>query len=128
MKYKNYEIIKDDKGNIMARARFSKDGDRRRFSIVILEPRDGKPRDPGKKETIHELRQAQANGISETRVVVARGRIVNSRGFTVAADRRSALLEPREIQDLIARAENDVELFLEWELTGDEVAPRTSRL
>lgn len=119
--------IKDEKGEVMARARFSKTADRCRFSIVIPSPHDGKRLDPGKKETIPELRQAQANGISEMRVAVAAGRIVDSRGFTVASDRRSALLEPGEIHDLVTRQEKDVEVFLEWELTGNG-APRSSRL
>ena len=120
--------IKDENGEVAARARFSKSAARRRLAIVIPAPRDDQPRDFGKQATIEERRRAQASGISETRIAVAGGRVVDSRGFTVADDGRSALLEPDEILGLLARAEKEVEVFLEWELTEGGAAARTSRL
>ena len=51
-------------------------------------------------------------------MVVAGGRIVASRGFTVAADKRSALLEPSELLALLQK-EQVVELFLEWEVESN---------
>ena len=85
------------------------------MAVVITPPKDQKLGEP-QKSTVRELRQEQANGISETRIVVAGGRIVDSRGFTVAADKRSALLEPSELHALLQSQPEKVELFLEWEL------------
>jgi hypothetical protein len=44
------------------------------------------------------------------------GTITASRGFTVASDKASALLDVREILQLL-RNQSDVEIFLEWEVT-----------
>ena len=83
---------------------------------MIKLPKDQKPGESG-KATVRELREEQANGISETRMVVAGGQIIASRGFTVAGDKRSALLEPSELLALLKR-KPVVELFLEWEVDG----------
>ena len=107
--------IKGEKGEVIAKARFTENGKRRRFSIVVPVPKDEKPGEPA-TPTIKQLRQDQANGISETRIVVPGGQIVDSQGFTVAADKRSALLEPAEIRSLFQSGREQVELFLEWEL------------
>jgi hypothetical protein len=68
---------------------------------------------------MEQLRQEQASGISETRVVVAGGRIIASQGFAVASDKRSALLDPAAIQKLVQSATDKVEIFLEWELADN---------
>jgi hypothetical protein len=106
-----YWTLKGDKGEVIAQSRFTQGGNRRKLSVVITPPKDQKFGEPEKPN-----RQAQADGISETRIVVAGGRIIGSRGFTVAADRRSALLEPSEILAMLQRDRERVELFLEWEL------------
>lgn len=111
-----FYTFKGGKDGIVAKARFTESGRRRKLSIVIP-PRAGET--PEEEPTAEALRQSQADGISEMRIVVAGGRIVDSRGFTPASDRRSALLEPRRIHDLVARAEKDVEVFLEWELADE---------
>ena len=110
--------LKDDKGVTIGRPRFTQDGKRRRLSIEIAVPKDQK-QDNGSKPTIQEWRQEQANGISETRVAVSGGQIIDSRGFTVAGDKRSALLNPEELRDLIRTKREKVELFIEWELAGN---------
>jgi hypothetical protein len=51
--------------------------------------------------------------------VVAGGKIVASRGFTLADDKQSALLSLHDIQELLRDAKEPVELFLEWELAGN---------
>jgi hypothetical protein len=107
--------IKDDKGIVIARPEFTQNGNRRKLSLMIPVPKDENP--AAKPEpTIEKLRQDQANGISETRVVVTGGQIIASQGFTVAGDKRSALLEPAKIQELFQTDQEQVELFLEWEL------------
>lgn len=120
-----FYTIKNGTGEAMARGRFSKDGERRRFSIVI--PASEAAKLGGEKKSVRELRQGQADGVSEIRMVASGGRIVDSAGFTVAGDRRSALLELSAIDGLVTGGGKDVELFLEWELTGDESAARANR-
>jgi hypothetical protein len=109
--------IKDEKGNVIARPQFTQNGNRRKLSLVVPVPKDEKPAE--KPEfTIEKLRQDQANAVSETRIVVTGGQIIASQGFTVASDKRSALLEPAKIEVLFQTDREQVELYLEWELAG----------
>jgi hypothetical protein len=102
---------KDDE--LRLEAHFSKEATRRRLSFVLRPGRDFKLSEPA---TVKESRQKQADGVSETRFAVTEGRIVATRGFTVAADGRSALLALDEIQKLLLADPQRVELFLEWEV------------
>ena len=67
------------------------------------------------EKTVEELRASQANGLAETRFAVAGGKIVDARGFAVAADKQSALLEPKAILELL-KNRRQIEAFIEWEL------------
>jgi hypothetical protein len=110
--------ITDDKGNVISRPQFTQNGNRRKLSLVIPVPKHDNPAEKA-DPTLAKLRQDQANGISATRIVVSGGRIIACQGFTVASDKRSALLEPAEIQELLQTDRELVELFLEWELSAD---------
>ena len=57
-----------------------------------------------------------ADGISETRVAVTSGSITTARGFTVARDKQSALLNTSAINEVL-RTGGKAELYLEWEVT-----------
>ncbi len=109
--------IKEENGGTTLQSRFTASGKRRKFSAAVSLPKDEKPGEA--RSTIRALREAQASGLSETRFVVPGGLIVDSRGFTVAADKRSALLEPDQILEMLKEARGKVEIFLEWELTGN---------
>jgi hypothetical protein len=109
--------IKDEKCNVIARPQFTQNGNRRKLLLVVPVPKDEKPAEKPDR-TIEKLRQDQANGISETRIVVVGGQIIASQGFTVAGDERSALLEPAKVEELFQTDREQVELFLEWELAG----------
>lgn len=117
--------VKNDKGEVVAPVRFTQDGNRRRISVVIPIPRD-QPQETKAPLTPRELREQQANGFSETRVAVTGGRIVASQGFVVANDKRSCLLDSAQIEELLRRRPEQVELFIEWELDG-EYSNRTSQ-
>jgi hypothetical protein len=110
--------LKGDKGELIARPSFTQDGRRRKFSLTLPVPGD-EERQALARPTLEEQRQEAANGVSETRIVVAGGRIVAARGFTIAADRRSALLGATEVRELLRDAREKVEIFLEWELIAD---------
>ena len=114
----DFATFKNEKGEVIAQAQFTQNGNRRKLSLVIPLPKDEKSPEQA-KPTMGQLRQEQANGISETRVVVAGGRLIASQGFTVASDQRSALLDPAKLQELVESGPDQVELFLEWEPLSD---------
>lgn len=115
--FEKFCTIKGEKGEVLAQARFTQEGNRRRISITIPVPHDAEPT-PKTSPTMTELRDQQANGISETRLVVAGGHIIASQGFVVAGDKRSCLLDAAQLEKLLGNDSKQVELFVEWEL-GD---------
>jgi hypothetical protein len=112
-----FSTLKDEKGEPVVRARFREEGPRRRLTLAVKVAKKDLPA-PGERPSDAERRRAQADGISETRVAVAGGRITASHGFEVARDERSALLDIPAIQDLLLSGGGEAEAFLEWELTG----------
>lgn len=111
----NYGTLKDDKGDVVAQARFTQDGNRRRLSLIVPIPRDQKL-ETKPTPSFQEFRSQQANALSETRIVVAGGRITASQGFVVAADKRSCLLDAAQVEELLRGPPAQVELFVAWEL------------
>lgn len=106
--------VKGQKGEVLAEANFTRELNRRRLSVTI-------PGEGGKNETkeplsFRDFREQQANGISETRIVVTDGQIVASEGFVVAGDKRSCLMDPTRIAELLRSTTEQVELFVEWEV------------
>lgn len=108
-----YCTQRGDKGEVIAQPRYTQDGKRRKLAITYHVPKDFKPQE---KPTPEELRQERASGFSETRVVVAGGQILSARGFIVAADKRSALLDNDQLREWLRTEREKIELFLEWEL------------
>jgi hypothetical protein len=118
MALEKFCTISDDKGTVVSRPQFTQNGNRRKLSLMIPVPKHDQPAAQDEL-TLAQLRQDQANSISATRIAVTGGRIVASQGFTVGSDKRSALLEPTEIQKLLQTDLETVELFLEWDLTSE---------
>lgn len=116
----NFFTLKNDKDEVIARPHFTQNGSRRKLAIAIPLPQDdaektGESADT-KNPSLRELRAQQANSISETRLAIARGRIVASQGFAVAADARSCLIDPTRIEELVRSRPETIELFVEWEV------------
>jgi hypothetical protein len=109
--------FRGERGETLVEARFKQDGLRRRLSLLISPSKDQES--PTSDIATSNNRQALANGVSETRIAVTRGKIVGARGFTVAADKQSALLAPEEIDRLVRASRDQVELYLEWEVFAD---------
>ena len=103
-----------DDGKLVVAARFTQKGTRRKFSMQVTLPSEQVVNSTTEK-TVEELRASQANGLAETRFAVAGGKIVDARGFAVAADKQSALLEPKAILELL-KNRRQIEAFIEWEL------------
>jgi hypothetical protein len=106
--------FKGDNGESLATARFTREGARRKFSLLMALPRE-QAESLAPEKSVQELRANQANGLSEMRFVVAHGKISSVRGFTVARDKQSALLEPKAILEML-RTQRPVEVFIEWEV------------
>jgi hypothetical protein len=109
-----YWTMKDGENRPLITTRFQKDGARRRLTFRITVQEDNYQAAAASADG-NQLRQALANGISETRFAVTEGGITAARGFTVASDRQSALLNASEILDLIRMGKGNAELWLEWE-------------
>lgn len=107
--------IEGEEGQLQLSTRFSQDGAKRRLSMLFLPPKDFKVADIA-SPSVKEARQKQANGISEIRVVVLGGEITASQGWTVASDKRSALIDLEGIAELLRTSPDWIEIFIEWDV------------
>jgi hypothetical protein len=114
----SFLTMKDEEGKAVVQARFTRDGTRRRLSMSVDVPPEGLP-EQRKEPDDDERRREQADGISGTRIAVQPGRILTSRGFSVATDGRSALLDTREVETLMRAGKGKAEIFIEWDLAAN---------
>jgi len=114
----NFFTIKDEKGRVLAQPHFTQAGNKRKLSITIPVPRDETPKSKSPPSWT-EWRERQANGISETRLVVAGGYIIATQGFVVSSDKRSCLLDSAQVEKLLSSQPEHAELFVEWELADN---------
>lgn len=107
---------KNENGSPLITTQFHRDGARRKLTARITVPPDAikEAAAPSAKEPI---KQALANGLSETRIAIVSGSIVGELGFIVSSDKQSALLDSDEIEQLLRKGNGTTELFLEWEVT-----------
>jgi len=108
---------KKDDGSPQITTQLRSDGVHRRFSIQITARPDTFDTTQLSSTDVRRLRQMFADGISETRVAVTGGSINGTRGFTVASDKQSALLDLGEIAKILQTAGGKAELYLEWQVT-----------
>jgi len=102
----------NDAGDPEVRARFTKDGARRRLSWWVIFPT---PEHPPVQPDAAESAADRADGFSEFRVAVTGGTVTAARGFAIAKDGRSALVDRAEVADVLRHAtEQQVEFFVEW--------------
>lgn len=113
-----YWSIQDDAGNSLLTTKFARDGRHRKLTIRVTVPADQVKSESPEPTDVAQVRQATANGISETRIAVAGGTVSRARGFIVAGDRQSALLNVSEITELIRVGQGKAELFLEWDVAS----------
>jgi hypothetical protein len=110
-----YWSAEDEDGKIVMKTRFHSEGPRRRLAIEITVPPDKTNPSHVSPANVDQIKQAMANGISETRIALTQGAIVAAKGFTVAEDKQAALLDFTAISDVL-RSGGKAELYLEWEL------------
>jgi hypothetical protein len=107
--------LRGERGETLVEGRFVQDGERRRLSLMIS--LSNVPESPEPKAAFLDNRQLMANGLSQFRIAVAQGSIVDARGFIVAADKQSALLASDAIDTLLREFRGHAELYLEWQVT-----------
>ncbi len=107
----------NDDGRQQIAMQLQSEGVHRRLSLQITVPPDAMDTAQLSTTDAGKLRQRFADGISETRIAVVGGSIVNARGFTVAEDKKSALLDVGEIAKILQTSGPKAELYLEWEVS-----------
>lgn len=110
--------IKGELGEVVVQTHLIFDHNHRRLSLKIPAPSKSDLEERG-EPSLWKFRRDQANGISETRIVVANGEIISSEGFIVADDLRSCLIDTQRIDELLRRTHGEVEVFVEWEVNPE---------
>jgi hypothetical protein len=107
--------VRSDDGRSQIATEFASDGLKRRLTVrVLVSPEENQPAEAPAPAL--PVQQMLANGVSVTRLAVAGGLITGAHGFTVAADRQSAVVNNDEIADAIREGHGTAELYLEWEV------------
>lgn len=109
-----FASLKNEDGSPLITTKFHRDGSSRKLTVSITIPPTSIKSNPPATPAAESPKQTLANGISETRIAVANGTITSARGFTVAHDKQSALLNGDEIDKIVRAAQGATELFLEW--------------
>lgn len=110
-----YLTLNPDDGVELA-TQFRKEGSRRMLTFELTVPADKAQASHTSPTDMSQLKQMRANGLSETRFAVASGSITDARGFTVAEDNQSALLDTTAL-DHVFQTGGSAELYLEWQVT-----------
>jgi len=112
-----FGTVKSDDGSVRVTTKFHRDGAHRKLAVHIAVPPDAQDSSESSPSDAGQLRQSLANGISETRIAVANGTITAARGFTVAGDKQSALVNVAEIAEGVRSGQGAAEFYLEWDVT-----------
>ncbi|MCA9038640.1 MAG: hypothetical protein KDA91_26150, partial [Planctomycetaceae bacterium] len=95
---------------------FRQDGLQRKLTIRIHVPADQTGKSSATSQSVSELLQESANGISQTRIAVANGTIIQAKGFIVASDGQSALLDVSNILNTLQSEGGNSEFWLLWKI------------
>jgi hypothetical protein len=112
-----YWTIRSDDGGSLVTSEFHADGIHRRLTFQVTVPHDETTSPPAAMVDARQFQQSQANGISVNRFAVANGAITGARGFTVADDKQSAVLNSTEIAAVIRDGRGTADLYLAWDVT-----------
>lgn len=108
--------LKDDDGAILVKTKFTISNTRRRLSFQVTIKPDQIPPATSDVNEVKRIKLPRASGISDLRIAVHTGKIVDARGFTIANDGQSALLDEAEVDSLLRAGKGNVEFFLQWEV------------
>jgi hypothetical protein len=108
--------VRSDDGRSQIATEFATDGLHRRLTFRVFVPPDENQPAASPPAAALPVQQMLANGVSVTRFAVAGGTITAAHGFTVSADRQSAVVNNDEIADALREGHGTAELYLEWEV------------
>ncbi len=89
----------------------------RRLALQLTARSDHIPPPISDADRLTQFNHARASGISEFRIAIPAGKIRDARGFTIAGDGQSALLDVDEISSLLRADDGDIEIFVQWEVS-----------
>jgi len=112
-----FGTLQNDDGTLRVSTQWQSEGAHRRLLVRIMARPDTLDLSQFTLTSIEKLRQNLADEISGTRIAVTDGSITSARGFAVASDKQSALLDLSEVAKLLQANGGKAELFLDWEVT-----------
>jgi len=107
--------VRSDDGKSQIATQFTNDGLHRKLTVRVQMPQEGQ--ESTAAVDLKEYRQSLANGVSVTRIAVAGGSITGARGFIIANDRQSAVLNNEEVEAALREGHGTAELYLAWDVT-----------
>ena len=115
--FEKFGKSQNDDGSLQSTTQWQSNGAHRKLLVRVTARPGALDLSQFAVPSIEKLRQNLADGISGTRVAVAGGTITGARGFAVANDKQSALLDPSEIAKLLQAHDGKAELYLDWDVT-----------
>ncbi len=111
----NFATVRDARGTIIVTPQFTiSDTDRRLAFHLTVRP-DQIPTTSSNADRLTEFKHSRASGISDFRIAMSTGKIRDARGFNIASDRQSALLDADGISSLLRAGNGNIEIFVQWE-------------
>jgi hypothetical protein len=104
-------------GPPLVKSKFTTSQSQRRVSFQVTMQPDQLPPATDPQTAASEMQIKRASEISELRLAVTGGKITEARGFTVASDKHSALLDVATVMSLVRAGNGNAELFLQWEVS-----------
>ena len=89
----------------------------RRLALQLTVRSDHIPPPISDADRLTQFNHARASGISDFRIAISAGNIRDARGFTIAGDRQSVMLDIDEINSLLRSGNGDIEIFVQWEVS-----------
>ena len=109
--------FRDARGTIVVTPKFTISDIHRRLAFHVTVSSEQIPTPSSNADRFANFKRTQASGISDFRVAVYGGKIMDARGFNIASDGQSALLDVDEISSLLRASNGDIEIFVQWEVS-----------
>ncbi len=115
---KKLATVKDASDTIIIEPRFTVSNAHRRLAFHFTVSPDQIPPPSSNADRLTHFKRARAMGISDFRIAICEGKIIDARGFIVANDGQSALLDVDEISSLLRAGDGNIEIFVQWETSN----------
>lgn len=109
--------LRDARGTIIVTPKLTISDIHRRLAFQLTVGSDQIPTPNSNADRLTQFKRARASGISDFRIAISAGKIRDARGFTIASDGQSALLDVDEISSLLRTGNGDIEIFVQWDVS-----------